>query len=115
MIVAGADAARIGKRAGWAVVVLREDGSADFRLEPDLERVLSEVELLAADVPIGLADEGVPLDERGRRVADVEARSILGQRANTVFWAPPLEAIECHTYSGALTRYNRRVLMGERN
>lgn len=89
-IVAGADAARIGKRKVWAVVVLKNGELEKVVVEEDLGDLARTVELLAVDMPIGLPDdEGVPVDEDQHRRADVGAKeAVHAKRKSSVFWSP---------------------------
>lgn len=50
--VAGADAARIGKRKVWAVVELRDGRIDRISVRKDLRQVAGSVDLLAVDIPI---------------------------------------------------------------
>lgn len=101
--VAGADAARVGTRKGWAVVVLTDGRLEKVEFVRDLRSSLESTGLVAVDIPIGLpGDSGIPVDDRGRRPADSEARSRLGPRRNSVFWAPPRAALEQPNYAAAL-------------
>jgi predicted RNase H-like nuclease len=81
--VAGVD----GTKGGWVAIAL-EDGhfADDFLLRPvetDFAE-LSDVEVVAIDIPIGF----------GPREADREARSFLTGSASVVFPTPPREALE---------------------
>lgn len=99
---AGADAARIGKKKGWMVAILEDRRAPEARFLGNLEEVVHEVDLLAVDIPIGLPGmPGVELDDQGRRCSDVQARRLLGRRSNTVFPAPPREALEHESYAAA--------------
>ena len=73
-----------GCPTGWIAAVV-QDGSlvaVEYR-ESALAalRAYPEAEALAFDIPIGLSPDG-------KRDADVLAREFLGERANSVFWAP---------------------------
>lgn len=82
--VAGIDAYRINKDSGWVAVVL-SDGKFEEALREQevavLLQKLSECQCVAIDMPIGL-----PTD--GRRLCDEMAREFVGQRRNSVFYAP---------------------------
>lgn len=96
-MIAGADACRISKTAGWAVVELRADSPIEIRFEQDLAVYFSRwnPDVLGVDIPIGLPARGE------RRPADEEAKALLGPRASTVFYAPPREVLAQPTYSEA--------------
>jgi predicted RNase H-like nuclease len=100
--VAGADAARIGKRKVWAVVELREGRVERVSVRNDLRQVAESVDLLAVDIPIGLpGQEGAPLVE-GRRRADLGARELVHPSLRgTVFWSPPRRALDEDDYTAA--------------
>ena len=94
MNVAGVD----GTRTGWVAVSLTDGKFADARLFPSFEEVLetlSGVDMIAADIPIGL-----PIT--GQRRADQEARRILGPRRNSVFFVPPARVLEAQTFKDAV-------------
>lgn len=98
----GADAARIGKRKGWLVAILQDGRAPEARFLRSLEEVVHEVDILAVDIPIGLPGmPGVEVDDQGRRCSDVQARKRLRRRSNTVFPAPPREALEHPSYDAA--------------
>jgi predicted RNase H-like nuclease len=100
--VAGADAARIGKRKVWAVVELRDGRFERVSVRKDLRQVAGTVDLLAVDLPIWLpGQEGVPLAD-GKRRADREARELVHSTLrSTVFWSPPRGALEEDDYGAA--------------
>jgi predicted RNase H-like nuclease len=90
-VVAGADLAR----GGWAVVVLDENRVVEaFRYESFAEALLADARVVAADIPIGIPDEGV-------RAADVAARRFVGPRASSVFVTPVRPVLEAVTYADA--------------
>jgi len=74
--VAGLD----GTKGGWATIILEEGLFSDDRLLPVETRFdeLSEVSILAIDIPIGF----------GPRAADSAAREFLRGAASTVFTTP---------------------------
>lgn len=85
MIAVGID----GAKRGWMAVALDEDGVRDARLVPTLSAVLDawpDADAYAIDMPIGLP-------ARGRRRCDEEARTFVGPRAASVFFAPPRSAL----------------------
>lgn len=99
--VAGADAARIDKLKGWAVVLL-EDGRPTVEFFLDLQPLVASTQLVAVDIPIGLpGDGGIALDDLGRRHADGEARDLVASRRDSVFWAPPRAALDQPNYAEA--------------
>ena len=80
-LVAGADACRIGKRKGWAVVELGGDQAIDVRFVQDLAVYLDRTapKILCIDIPIGLPKKGE------KRQADLEARLLVGPLFRSVF------------------------------
>jgi predicted RNase H-like nuclease len=106
MAVLGVDACR----GGWAGILLHDDGTVTGLLDASLAGLASaaqtEAELVAigVDMPIGLPD-------RGRRLADVLARAVLGPRRASVFLTPVREALLLDDYAGASRR--NRELAGE--
>lgn len=96
--VAGVD----GCRGGW-IVVLRPvaDASAAYALLlhtfAEVLAVLPAAETICVDMPIGLP----AVKGRGGRVADSEARAMLGRRKASVFSVPSREAVMQTTYADA--------------
>lgn len=78
-MIAGVD----GCGDGWIAVVDSGDGRTEIKPPVSTEKVFDdrELQLLAIDVPIGLAD-------RGSREADILARQLLRKRGCCVFPAP---------------------------
>jgi predicted RNase H-like nuclease len=94
MLVAGADV----WKGRWVVVVL--DGRSFNRafVTPTIERAVAELPDAAAigiDMPIGLPPAGE------RRPADLEARTFVGSRRNSVFFTPSAELLEQETAAAA--------------
>ena len=91
MSVVGVDACK----QGWIAIELAylEEPVAHF-LEHirDLAALAPRAEVIAIDIPIGL-----PV--AGRRQADLEAKSLLGPRASSVFFTPPREALLQETHA----------------
>jgi predicted RNase H-like nuclease len=74
---------------GWFGVILRDDGTWDSDLFPSiwsLWKYHSDADRICIDVPIGLPDDGP-------RQCDREAKSLLGDRRQTVFYAPIRDAV----------------------
>ena len=96
-MIAGADACRMGRSAGWAVVELQPDKPGEVRFEPDLAAYFArrDPDLLGIDIPIGLPALGE------RRQADGEAKRLLGAAASTVFYAPPRDVLAQPSYAEA--------------
>ena len=93
MAVLGVD----GWRGAW--VAARLDGrSVTLAVLPDAATVLaiSDVDVIAIDMPIGLSDDGV-------RTCDVEARRRLPGAASSVFPAPVRPVLHATTYDEART------------
>ncbi|MDQ4030219.1 MAG: DUF429 domain-containing protein [Actinomycetota bacterium] len=94
MIAAGADAAR----GAWLAVVVDDGRFADAGIYEDLGSLLAalpEAAAVAVDVPIGLPPPGQ------RRRADIEARTFVGPRRSSVFFAPSAEALAPSSYREA--------------
>ena len=89
MVAVGVDA----RKKGWIAVALRTgtDVQAHF-LESieDLGEAIPDAEVVGIDIPIGLPDTG-------RRAADIEAKTALGPRSNSVFFTPVRAALEAVT------------------
>ncbi|MGC1420077.1 MAG: DUF429 domain-containing protein [Acidimicrobiales bacterium] len=92
MSVVGVD----GCKDGWIAVVLRDDEVSTFFLEriDMLGDVVTDVSVIAIDIPIGLLSQGL-------RKADVEGRKELGRRQSTLFMVPIREALEAATHEEA--------------
>ncbi|MCA0330757.1 MAG: DUF429 domain-containing protein [Actinobacteria bacterium] len=90
-----------GCRGGWAGIVW--DGtSVAGAYGVDLDRLLDDsgpVDVVAIDMPIGLADSGT-------RQADLQARAALGAAASSIFVTPVRAALEAPTQALA-TAANR--------
>jgi len=86
-----------GWKSGWLGVVL-EGGGVTLRFENALagfvER-LAHADAIVVDVPIGFPVEG-------RRLADQEARRMVGPRAASVFSTPPAAPLHAESYQEAL-------------
>ena len=91
VLVVGVDACK----SGWVAVVLRHGATAEAHYLPvidSLESVAPNADAVAIDIPIGLPSSG-------RREADVQAREFLGQRRNSVFFAPVRKALTAPTHA----------------
>src|SRR3954452_10549915 len=84
-----------GCRGGWLAAELDEDNSVAWQWSSDIDQLLRlSVDVVAIDIPIGLADAGV-------RACDVQARAALGRRGVTVFPAPARPGRGCATSAAA--------------
>ncbi len=101
-MVAGVDAAK----GGWvmAVTVTTPGAPVAFSVWPSFAGVWAEARfqgLLAVgvDMPIGLPGQDL-------RRSDIEARELLGPRRSSLFWTPPLCALNAadHTEANRLSR-----------
>lgn len=104
MRVTGVD----GCRDGWAAVDLADGRLAGVRISPSLESVLAPCpagQVVAIDMPLGLLPGGW-------RLADQEARRLLGPRRNSVFMIPPGPVWQEPDYRAASDRC--RALTGNR-
>ncbi|HEX9258159.1 MAG TPA: DUF429 domain-containing protein [Acidimicrobiales bacterium] len=93
MTVLGVDACP----AGWVGVVLERDGTIRACCRPTVESVLAAsgtVDVVGVDIPVGLPGSGV-------RLADVEARRVLGARRSSVFLTPPRAVLQAASHSEA--------------
>lgn len=84
MKVAGVDIAG----GTWLVIWLEGSHIADFEVLESLEGRLDEAEVVAIDVPLHLPDARIG------RVAEDEARRLLGPRSSTIFSSLPLPLYE---------------------
>jgi predicted RNase H-like nuclease len=97
----GVDAAG---RFGWVGIVIDDHGYAGAHLAPTLTEVVAAADAAAptrdpirsvgVDIPIGLIDGP-------KRTADVAARSFVGERRSSVFWAPHRSALGFTTQAEA--------------
>jgi predicted RNase H-like nuclease len=90
-------------RSGWIAVVLRGGSVSAIYLRhiDELETAIPDAKVIAIDIPIGLPTAG-------RRLADIEAKKVLGGRASTLFFVPVRAALEAPTHSEA-TRLSRQL------
>lgn len=94
-------------RKGWAGIVLAEGSGPRGVFGQSVDevvaraRALAPLDVIGIDMPIGLPD-------RGRRSADVEAKTIAGPRRSSVFLAPVRVAVEASSYAEA-ARLNRQL------
>ncbi|GAA3952259.1 DUF429 domain-containing protein [Actinomadura viridis] len=88
--------------AGWVGMALDEAVTPYFapRIH-ELVDAAAPVTVVAIDIPIGLADNGL-------RQADLLARQELGRRRSTLFMTPVRRALEAGTHAQA-TEINRRL------
>ena len=80
-LVVGVDATK----KGWVAVLVEDDALVDahaFSTIAELASQLPDVAVIGVDIPIGLPDSG-------RRVADIEARELVGPRRSSVFFTHP--------------------------
>ena len=98
LMVAGVD----GCRAGWIAVLhpCASPGDASIRIFHDFTRLLSdlsEITVIAIDMPMGLPDR---VGEGGRS-PERQLRPLLGARQSSLFGIPSRSAIEAADYPGA--------------
>lgn len=92
-----------GCPAGWVAVVLEDGRFVEARLAGTIEAALEAfpgVVAAGVDMPIGLP-------AREKRRSDQEAKAFVGPRQNSVFWTPPLEAIEAASQTDAVHACHR--------
>ncbi len=96
-----------GCKSGWIAVALRDDRVTAHQLGhiSGVEVAVPEAEVIAIDIPIGLA-------EAGQRDADVAARQFLGPRRNSVFLAPIRSAAEASSHAEATAISMRMIGSG---
>lgn len=92
-----------GCPGGWVAVVLENGRFA----EAGVARTISESLGAFGDVAAAGVDMPIGLPARGKRRSDEEARTFVGPRQNSVFWTPPLEAIEAETQAEAVQACRR--------
>ena len=86
-----------GCRFGWVVAEERAKGDLSIRLIEDLndlESISSQKSIAGIDIPLAI-------HEKGFRMADAEARTLLKSRASTIFSAPALETLHSDNYTAA--------------
>lgn len=89
-----------GAPYGWVAVALDEDclaSVARFRTFQDVLDEFADAEIVAVDIPIGLAS-------RGRRSPDHAAKDFLAPHGSRVFETAPRAVLEARTYAAALAR-----------
>lgn len=86
-----------GWRGGWVVVSL---GGGRFRDAFIADSLAAAMPRLAGAACIGI-DMPIGFPSHGARRADLDARSFVGPRRNSVFIVPPRHIIECPDYSTA--------------
>lgn len=88
-----------GCRRGWAVAVVRADGTVQLRVTATFGEAVGasgqDPVLVGVDMPIGLPSGGP-------RPCDAAARALLGPRRATVFPAPARAVLEARDYADAL-------------
>jgi predicted RNase H-like nuclease len=100
MLVAGVDACR----NGWVAVVNRDGVFAANVIThiAELNEVVSDAQVIAIDIPIGLLSEGI-------RAVDLEGRDELDTRRSTLFVVPVRSAL------GALTHHEATSISSEKS
>jgi predicted RNase H-like nuclease len=89
----GVDAAG---RFGWVGVVVDDHGFAGAHVAATLAALIADADAAApADDPIGAVGVDIPIGliDGPKRAADVAARSFVGPRRASVFWAPHRSAL----------------------
>ena len=87
-----------GCRKGWVGIVTDADRLAACVFGATIGELVTAagaVEGIAIDIPIGLPDDG------RRRAADEQARTLIGRRASSVFYAPARSALLLETFAAA--------------
>ena len=86
-----------GCKAGWISSKMEEDHSLSFHIIENLEDDYlkqSNLSYIGIDIPLELA-------LTGKRLAEIEARSLLKKRACTIFSPPTLNALRAKDYIDA--------------
>ena len=86
-----------GCKFGWVVAEERTKGDLSIRLIKDLndlESISSQKSIAGIDIPLAI-------HEKGFRMADAEARTLLKSRSSTIFSAPALETLHSDNYTAA--------------
>ena len=85
-----------GCPGGWLAAWRTAPGEPEAKVFPTIDSVVLGLvpQTLAVDMPVGLA-------ERGDRLCDRAARAILGNRASSVFPAPPRPLVRATTWEDA--------------
>ena len=86
-----------GCRHGWIVAEEKPRGGISIKLIESLnylESIISQKSIAGIDIPLAI-------HEKGFRMADAEARTLLKSRASTIFSAPALETLHSDNYTAA--------------
>ena len=96
-----------GCRYGWTIAVSNAIGTnLEIQLHDSIQSIFdthSDVTCLAIDMIIGIPEKAL----KGGRLADSEARRILGKRGSSVFSAPCRSAVYASDYQTALLNSRR--------
>ncbi|KTG07600.1 DUF429 domain-containing protein [Haloferax profundi] len=98
-----------GCRAGWVCAYYSPDGFA-IRVVSDFQSVWNDAD--ARDADLVLVDVPIGLSTSERRACDVEARTRLGSRASTVFFAPVRDVLDVSSHEQASARNRERTGAG---
>ena len=104
--VVGADATR----GGWVAVTLVDGKLRSMALHKSLAELVEaseDAEAIAADIPMGHEDRDARRNG-GRRLADEEARALLGPRGGTIFSACPPDLFTLDDHAAAVDEARRR-------
>lgn len=94
-------------KTGWIGITLAGDELAAHwaaSIEPLISAV-GDVSVVAIDMPIGLADDGL-------READVQTRRAIGQRRSSLFMTPVRTALNAVNHTDAVAENRRRTGFG---
>jgi len=97
-----------GTPRGWLAVRVCEREILEARLcrrFADVLRIAHRDAVIGVDMPIGLREQGL-------RRADLEAQSVLGPRARSVFPVPPRPVLEAPEYAVAVALSRQLLGMG---
>jgi len=86
-----------GCKSGWFVAQLQDNKTLNFWLIESLD-IINDITKKSAVVGIDIPLE---LHEKGTRMAEKEARTLLGRRAATIFSPPAIKTLNAKTYEEA--------------
>ena len=106
--VAGVD----GAAGGWVMAVTgAHDGSSvEYSLWASFSELWSEARRLGL-VAVGI-DMPIGMPTCTRRQADIDARKLLGPRRSSLFWSPPIAALDAADYDQANRASREHLGMG---
>lgn len=106
--VAGVD----GATGGWVMAVtgVQDSSPVEFSVWASFSELWSEARRLGV-VAVGI-DMPIGLPSSARRRADIDARELLGPRRSSLFWSPPVAALNAADYDRANRASREHLGMG---